>query len=156
MKKSLLTILIMCFSFLAAIPVDAREREVKNVNKAEIVSEGLHFRVCDICQLKNTITITVQAKNKSMLSQAVYIELLDETTAYRPLKATTLGLFNPLKFNKPVTEKLSFNIPDTKKNYKIALYSRDIFKKNKKQLITKMSLKEIKTELEKGSARSLF
>lgn len=156
MKKVIFIIAIAYMSFIFTPPVDAKDRTVTNVSKSEIVSEGLYFRICDINETKNTITLTVQAKNKSALSQAVYIELVDDTTVYQPLKSGTLGLFNPLKFNKPITEKLTFNVYDPNKNYKLALYSRDIFKKNKKQLITKMSIKDIKTEIENGNTRSMF
>lgn len=140
----------------AGVPSEARDRVVTNVGKSEIISEGLYFRVCEINTVKNTITITVQAKNKSVLSQAVYVELLDDTSTFEPIKSSSLSIFNPLKFNKTVTDKLTFNVNDANKNYKLALYSRDIFKKNKRQIITKMSLNDIKAELEKGKTRSLF
>lgn len=156
MKKMIFTTFIFCMFLLPSLPVQAKERTFTNVGKSEIISEGLYFRVCEINTAKNTITITVQAKNKSILSQAVYVELLDDTSIFPPEKPSSMVIFNPLKFNKTVTEKLTFNVKDANKNYNLALYSRDIFKKDKKQIITKMSIKDIKAELEKGKVRTLF
>lgn len=149
MKKLILSVLILCVSLVFPIASQARDRIVANVTKAEIVSEGLYFKICDIASSKNTITLTVEAKNKSMLSQAVYLELVDEPgTFYIPKNIETISFFKPLKFNKTISEKITFTVPSTNKNYWLVVYSKDIFKKNKKQIITKMSLKDAKRELD--------
>lgn len=138
--------LFLFASFL--MPVQARERAVTNVGKTEIISEGLYFKICDIYVQKTVINVTVQAKNKSLLSQAVYVELADESgNTYKAENKDSVNFFGPLKFNKPVTQKMSFTVPSSSKNYWLAVYSKDIFKKNKKEIITKMSLSEAKKEL---------
>lgn len=137
------------FLFAAlCLPVQARERTVTNVGKTEIISEGLYFKICEIYAQKTVINVTVQAKNKSMLSQAVYVELADENgNTYKAENKDSVNFFGPLKFNKPVTQKMSFTVPSSSKNYWLAVYSKDIFKKNKKEIITKMSLSDAKKEL---------
>lgn len=149
MKKLILSVLILCVSIISPLASSARDRIVANVTKAEIVSEGLYFKICDIYSSKNTINLTVEAKNKSMLSQAVYLELADESGAfYTPKNIETISFFKPLKFNKTISEKITFSVPSVTKNYWLVVYSKDIFKKNKKQIITKMSLKDAKKELD--------
>lgn len=150
MKRLFLTIMILCLSFGISLlmPVQARERAVTVVSQTSIVSEGLYFKICDITAQKTIINVTVEAKNKSMLSQAVYVELTDEDgNTYKPENKDCVNFFGPLKFNKPVTQKMSFTVPSASKDYLLAVYSKDIFKKNKKQIITKMSLHEAKKEL---------
>ena len=83
-----------------------------------------------------------------MLSQAVYVELVDSKgNTYKADNKDAISFFKPLKFNKPVTRKMSFTVPYANQNYWLAVYNKDIFKKNKKQIITKMSLNDAKKEL---------
>lgn len=148
MKKLFFIGLVLCLSLVYCLPVPAKERVVANISCSEIVSEGLYFKICEIIQNNNTVELSVKVKNKSMLSQAVYIELIDSKgTHYAPQNKDSIKLFRPLKFNKPITQNLIFNNVSDKKEYYIAIYSKDIFKKNKKSLITKLSLKEAKKEL---------
>lgn len=148
MKRVFFTFLTLFLFASFLMPVQARERAVTNVGKTEIISEGLYFKICDIYVQKTVINVTVQAKNKSLLSQAVYVELADESgNTYKAENKDSVNFFGPLKFNKPVTQKMSFTVPSSSKNYWLAVYSKDIFKKNKKEIITKMSLSEAKKEL---------
>lgn len=148
MKKLIFTILALMFFNIFCLPIQAKERNVTNINKTEIFSEGLYFKICDIKDIQTVITITVQAKNKSMLSQAVYVELTDENgNIYKPNNKDSVNFFRPLKFNKPVTQKMTFSIKPSSKKYWLAVYSKDLFKKNKKQIITKMSLNDAEKEL---------
>lgn len=150
MERLFIALLIWSSFFATSflLPVTARERAVTVVSQTSIVSEGLYFKICDITAQKTIINVTVQAKNKSILSQAVYIELTDEDgNTYKPENKDCVDFFGPLKFNKPVTQKMSFTVPSASKSYLLAVYSKDIFKKNKKQIITKMSLNEAKKEL---------
>ena len=83
-----------------------------------------------------------------MLSQEVYVELVDGAgKTYKADNKEAISFFKPLKFNKPVTQKITFSVPTTNQNYWLAVYNRDIFKKSNKQLITKMSIKEAQKEL---------
>lgn len=150
MKRLFIALLIWSSFFATSflLPVAARERAVTVVSQTSIVSEGLYFKICDITAQKTIINVTVEAKNKSMLSQAVYVELTDEEgNTFKPENKDCVNFFGPLKFNKPVTQKMSFTVPSASKDYLLAVYSKDIFKKNKKQIITKMSLNEAKKEL---------
>lgn len=157
MKKALVTIFVF-LSIICCLPQFslAKSRVVTVVSDAEIVSNGLYFRVCEINRTKGKISLTVQAKNKSMLSQAVYIELKSNKNTYKPRKLSSIKLFNPLKFNKTITEKLVYEVDDSAQNYELVLYSKDIFKKNKKQVITKMNLNDIKKELDKKQTTTMF
>ena len=157
MKKALVTIFIF-LSIMYCFPQYslAKSKVVTRVSNAEIVYNGLYFRVCDISRVKGKISLTVQAKNKSMLSQAVYIELKSNKNTYKPQKLSSIKLFSPLKFNKTITEKLVYEVDDSAQNYELVLYSKDIFKKNKKQVITKMNLNDIKKELDKKQTESMF
>ena len=157
MKKAIVTIFVF-LSIICCLPQFslAKSRVVTVVSDAEIVSNGLYFRVCEINRTKGKISLTVQAKNKSMLSQAVYIELKSNKNTYKPQKLSSIKLFNPLKFNKTITEKLVYEVDDSAQNYELVLYSKDIFKKNKKQVITKMNLNDIKKELDKKQTTTMF
>lgn len=148
MIRVLLTILVLSAFALSGFSVQARERSVSNISKTEIFSEGLYFKICDIKESQTVITVTVQAKNKSMLSQAVYVELADEIgNNYKPQNKDSVNFFRPLKFNKPITQNMSFKVQSVPNKYWLAVYSKDLFKKNKKQIITKMSLSEAEKEL---------
>lgn len=148
MKKLFFIGLVLCLSLICCLPSPAKERIVANVSCSEIVSEGLYFKICEIIQDKNTIKLSVEVKNKSVLSQAVYVELLDSTgNHYPPENKDTIKLFGPLKFNKPVKQSLVFNNISPQKEYYVGIYSKDIFKKNHKSLITKLSLNNAKREI---------
>lgn len=148
MIRVFITALFLIFCLGVYIPVQAQEKTVTKLGNAAIVSGGLYFKICDISSTKNNIDITVQAKNKSMLSQAVYIELIDANgKIYSADDKDSINFFKPLKFNKPITQKISFTVADTNKKYWLAVYNKDIFKKNKKQIITKIPLNEVKKEL---------
>ena len=152
MKKIFFIGLVLCLSLVCSMPSPARERVVANVSCCEIISEGLYFKICEIMQNNNTIKLSVQVKNKSMLSQAVYVELIDSSGKhYPPQNKDSIKLFGPLKFNKPVTQNLVFNNISDKKDYYVGIYSKDVFKKNKKSLITKLSLKDAQKELSSKS-----
>ena len=103
MKKAIVTIFVF-LSIICCLPQFslAKSRVVTVVSDAEIVSNGLYFRVCEINRTKGKISLTVQAKNKSMLSQAVYIELKSNKNTYKPRKLSSIKLFSPLKFNKTI------------------------------------------------------
>ena len=148
MKRVFITalFLIFCSGFFTTAP--AGERVVTEVGKTGIISNGLYFKICDIKTTSNNIDITVEAKNKSMLSQAVYVELVDGSgKTYRAENKEAITFFKPLKFNKPVIQKMTFSVPSMQQHYWLAVYNKDIFKKNKKQIITKMPLNEAKKEL---------
>lgn len=148
MNKVFITVLFLVFCSGVFIPAQARERVVTEVGKTGIISNGLYFRIHDITTHSKNIVITVEAKNKSMLSQAVYLELIDaQGKAYKTDTKEDLTFFKPLKFNKPRIQKINFTVPSNSGKYWLVVYSKDIFKKNKKQIITKMPLNEAKTEL---------
>lgn len=149
MKRVFYTALILLIGFVFFVyPAQARDRDVTNVGKTGFISSGLYFTICDVAFTKNIVNVTVQAKNKSILSQAVYVELTDSSgNVFSPDNKDSISFFRPLKFNKPITQKISFTVPRTDANYWLAVYSKDIFKKNKKQIITKMSINEAKKEL---------
>lgn len=148
MKKLATILLLLTLSLISPLYATARDRAVTPLGKTAIISEGLFFKICDISTSKNTVTVTVQAKNKSLMSQAVYLELADETgSLYAPQNKDSIDFFGPLKFNLTVTQKISFTVPNEAKNYYLAVYSKDLFKKNKKELITKMTLKEAVKEI---------
>ncbi len=152
MKKLFFIGLVLCLSLVYCLPAPGKDRAVSNVSCTEIISEGLYFKICEITQDKNTIKLSVQVKNKSMLSQAVYVELIDEKgNKYPPDNKDSIKMFRPLKFNKPITQSLVFSNISDKKIFYVGVYSKDIFKKNKKTLITKLSLKDAKKELQAKS-----
>lgn len=148
MKKVFLIFVFAITIMSLSLPqtAQATERGIVQVGKNEIITNGLYFKISDVAFYKHTITVTAKAKNKSMLSQAIYFELSDESNnIYTPENPPSqIKIFNPLKFNTVVSETLSFTVPDCNKKYWLNLYSRDIFKKNKKELITKFSLKDTK------------
>ena len=148
MKRVFITALFLIFCSGLFLYTPARERVVTEVGKTSIISNGLYFKICDIKTTPQNINITVEAKNKSMLSQAVYVELVDSSgKAYSADNKESISFFKPLKFNKPVNQKITFSVPDINKKYWLAVYNKDIFKKNKKQIITKMPLIEAQKEL---------
>ncbi len=148
MKRVFITALFLILCFSAAIEVSAKERTVTQVGKTGIISNGLYFKICDVNTTSKNIDVTVRVKNKSMLSQAVYVELTDtEGNTYEADNKDAISFFKPLKFNKPITQKISFTVPTTTKKYWLAVYNKDIFKKNRKQIITKMSVNDAKKEL---------
>lgn len=146
MKKVFLIFVFTILSLCSLPTAQATERGIVQVGKNEIITNGLYFKINDVAFYKHAITVTAKAKNKSMLSQAIYLELCDENNnIYAPESPQDrIKIFNPLKFNTVVSETLSFSVPDCNKKYWLVLYSKDIFKKNKKELITKFSLKEAK------------
>lgn len=147
MKRVFISTLFLIFC-LGCLSVSAGERSVTNIGKTGIVSDGLYFQICEITANQKNIDVTLRAKNKSMLSQAVYVELVDSKgNTYKADNKDAISFFKPLKFNKPVTRKMSFTVPSANQNYWLAVYNKDIFKKNKKQIITKMSLNDAKKEL---------
>lgn len=149
MKRVFITVLILLIGFVSFVPsVQARQRVVTGVGKTGFVSNGLYFKINEISFSSKKVNVTVQAKNKSILSQAVYVELTDNKgNVYTPENKDSIVFFRPLKFNKPVTQKISFVVNGSGDKYWLAVYSKDIFKKNKKQMITKMSLEEARKEL---------
>ena len=156
MKRLLHVLFILFLFFSFSTDCLAKDRVVKNIGKSEIFSEGLYFKISEINTAPSTTEVLVRVKNKSMLSQAVYIELEDETNTYKPVKSGSIKIFNPLKFNKPISEKLVFKTNGLEKNCKLVLYSRDIFKKNKKKVITKIDLNEAKEEIISGKTKTSF
>lgn len=148
MKRVFITALFLLLCTGVFLPVQAEKATVNNISKTSVVSNGLYFQIYEVIIKPKSISITVQAKNKSILSQAVYLELIDSKgNIYKADDKEAINFFKPLKFNKPVTKKISFTVPTTTQNYWLAVYNKDIFKKNKKQIITKISLNEAKREL---------
>ncbi len=149
MKRVFITVLILLIGFVSFVPsVQAKQRVVTGVGNTGFISNGLYFKINEILISSKKVSVTVQAKNKSILSQAVYVELTDNKgIVYTPENKESIVFFRPLKFNKPVTQKISFVVNSSGEKYWLAVYSKDIFKKNKKQMITKMSLDEAKKEL---------
>ena len=148
MNKVFITVLFLVMCSGVFLPLQAKERVVVQTGKTGIVSNGLYFQICDVKIQQKNIEVTVEAKNKSMLSQEVYVELVDGAgKTYKADNKEAISFFKPLKFNKPVTHKITFSVPTTNQNYWLAIYNRDIFKKSNKQLITKMSIKEAQKEL---------
>lgn len=149
MKRVFITVLILLIGFVSFVPsVQAKQRVVTGVGNTGFISNGLYFKINEILISSKKVSVTVQAKNKSILSQAVYVELTDNKgVIYAPENKDSIVFFRPLKFNKPVTQKISFVVNGSGEKYWLAVYSKDIFKKNKKQMITKMSLDEAKKEL---------
>lgn len=141
MKKRIISALIFVSVLCVGLAVGAKEREVFCPDKMTIVSEGLYFSIKEIVKSPNLLAVTVSAKSNSFLSQAIYVDLSDESNNFYSVKESNLELFRPLKLNKTVTQKLTFEVPTTSKSYKLNVYSKDIFKKNKKQLISKLSVK---------------
>ena len=118
MKRVFITALFLILCFSAAIEVSAKERTVTQVGKTGIISNGLYFKICDVNTTSKNIDVTVRVKNKSMLSQAVYVELTDtEGNTYEADNKDAISFFKPLKFNKPITQKISFTVPTTTKKY---------------------------------------
>ena len=128
------------------IDLDALKKLYGDTNNRELLN------LIKEAERENTIKLSVQVKNKSMLSQAVYVELIDEKgNKYPPDNKDSIKMFRPLKFNKPITQSLVFSNISDKKIFYVGVYSKDIFKKNKKTLITKLSLKDAKKELQAKS-----